>query len=74
MFQDLRLAIRKKKTVKMVYKNSQQDIRYRRVDPYKMTDKKLYGYCHLRDQKMVFNLEGILSVQLTDMEYTTQTD
>lgn len=70
MFQDLRLAIRKKKRVKIVYKNSQQDIRYRRVDPYKMTDKKLYGYCHLRDQKMIFNVESILSVQLTDEEYT----
>lgn len=74
MFQDLQLGIKEQKTVKIVYKNSQQDIRYRRVDPYKMTDKKLYGYCHLRDQKMIFNLESILSIQLTDEQYTIHAD
>ncbi|MBM7624805.1 WYL domain-containing protein [Sporohalobacter salinus] len=74
MFQELRLGIKEKRMVKMVYQNSQQDIRYCRVDPYKMTDKKLYGYCHLRGQEMIFNLENVLSVQLTDKNYTIHTD
>lgn len=72
MRQTLRIAIRKKKTVKMVYQNARGDIRYRRVDPYKMTDKKLYGYCHLRKQERIFNLEDVLSVQLTDKKYTNR--
>lgn len=74
MQQALRIGIRKKRTVKMVYQNSQGDIRYRRVDPYKMTDKKLYGYCHLREQERIFNLENILSVQLTEERYSNQID
>jgi predicted DNA-binding transcriptional regulator YafY len=74
MLQALRIGLRKKRTVKMVYQNLQGDIRYRRVDPYKMTDKKLYGYCHLRKQERIFNLENILSAQLTDERYTNRID
>ncbi|MCK8824949.1 WYL domain-containing protein [Fuchsiella alkaliacetigena] len=69
MLHDLRIAIRDKLTIKLVYKDPQGEIRYRRVDPYKMTDKKLYGYCHLLKQETIFNLENVLSLQVTDVKY-----
>ncbi|KXS44934.1 MULTISPECIES: WYL domain-containing protein [unclassified Candidatus Frackibacter] len=74
MLKDLQTGIREKRTVKMVYKNTQGDIRYQQVDPYKMTDKKLYGYCHLRKQEKMFNIEDILSIQLTDENYDNHID
>ncbi|SJZ31332.1 WYL domain-containing protein [Selenihalanaerobacter shriftii] len=69
MIQTLQTGIQEKRMVKIVYKNPQGDIRYRQVDPYKMNDKKLYGYCHVKNQPQIFNLEDILSVQLTNKRY-----
>lgn len=70
----IREAFKQKKLLKFVYTGHNKQRGPREVEPYKLKldgsgVPMLYGYCIEQDAIRLFKLEGMSSIELSDMEY-----